>query len=752
MLPKFTIHATHTRMNEQSHSGRLIIVSNRLPFQLLEKNSKVVLKESDGGLVSALKSFFETDDASKFSSKWWIGSADFPEKRWEKFQRNPGAEEQSFDIEPIFIEPKIYNRYYNGFCNATLWPLFHYFPSYVEYDDQTFQSYETVNQIFAEHLLRFLKPGDTLWVHDYQLMLLPGLIREKITDISIGFFLHIPFPTYEIFRLLHRKWKEKIINGLLGADLIGFHTHEYVQHFLKSVRMILGYDHQYRTLHVGNRIVKVELFPLGIDYEKFHNAKDDPEVNEAKKSILKNFANKKVIFSVDRLDYTKGVTHRLAGFERFLERYPEWKENVVFVLVVVPSRQIISKYNERRRMIEEQVGRINGKYSTLQWQPIIYRYNHLSFPELCALYQASDIGLITPLRDGMNLVAKEYVASRVDQRGVLILSELAGAASEMGEALLINPFDNEEAAHAIHTGLTMPVEEQHTKLSSLQKRLQDYTVVHWVNDFIKQLNDVKVQQQVQATHHITPAVRNTIVSNFKAASKRELLLDYDGTLVPFARHPHEATPDKKLLRLLDLLSSDASTDVTIISGRDRLVLDEWFRDIPITLIAEHGASVRKADQHWSNEITIEQGWKTSIRPIVDLFVLRSPGSFVEEKEHTLAWHYRNVDPDLGFVRSRELLDNLFHLVHNSSLQIIDGNKVIEIRVTGIDKGMAAKKILTRTPHDFVLAIGDDKTDEDMFKALEGQAVTIKVGGGLTAAQYSLSSQREVIDLLHNLID
>jgi len=739
-------------MNEQSHSGRLIIVSNRLPFQLLEKNSKVVLKESDGGLVSALKSFFETDDASRFSSKWWIGSADFPEKRWEKFQRNAHEDQQSFGIQPIFIESKIYNRYYNGFCNATLWPLFHYFPSYVEYDDQTFQSYETVNQIFAEHLLSFLKPGDTLWIHDYQLMLLPGLIRAKQTDISIGFFLHIPFPTYEIFRLLHRKWKEKIVTGILGADLIGFHTHEYVQHFLKSVRMILGHDHQYRTLHVGNRIVKVDLFPLGIDYEKFHNAKHDPVVIESKNSIQKNFAEKKIIFSVDRLDYTKGVTHRLTGFERFLERYPEWKENVVFILVVVPSRQIISKYNERRRMIEEQVGRINGKYSTLPWQPIIYRYSHLSFQELCALYQAADIGLITPLRDGMNLVAKEYIASRIGQRGVLILSELAGAASEMGEALLINPFDNDEAAQAIFTGLTMPVAEQHTKLNLLQKRLQDYTVVHWVNDFMKQLSEVKELQHVQATHFISPSVRNQIVANFKAASKRELLLDYDGTLVPFARHPHEATPDKNLLRLLDLLSSENATAVTIISGRDRLILEEWFRDMPITLIAEHGASVRKADQSWSYELTVDQGWKASIRPIVDLFVLRSPGSFVEEKEHTLAWHYRNVDPDLGFVRSRELLDNLFHLVHNSSLQIIDGNKVIEVRVTGIDKGMAAKKVLSGTPHDFVLAIGDDKTDEDMFKALEGQAVTIKVGAGLTAAQYSLSSQQEVIELLQKLID
>jgi trehalose 6-phosphate synthase/phosphatase len=254
------------------------------------------------------------------------------------------------------------------------------------------------------------------------------MLREKVSDVTIGFFLHIPFPSFEIFRLLNRSWKEKILRGMLGADLIGFHTHEYVQHFLKTVRMSLGYDHQYRSVAVEDRIVRADLFPLGIDFEKFHSSVHQPEIAIQKKQVLENFADKKIIFSVDRLDYTKGITHRMVGFERFLEKYPEWREKVVFVLVIVPSRQFISKYSDRKKLIEELVGRINGSYSTLQWQPIIYRYNHLDFNELCALYQAADVGLITPLRDGMNLVAKEYIASCID-KGVLVLSELTGAAS-----------------------------------------------------------------------------------------------------------------------------------------------------------------------------------------------------------------------------------------------------------------------------------------------------------------------------------
>ncbi len=377
-------------MAEEDQSRRLLLVSNRLPFQLQEQGNTVTLKQSDGGLVTALKSYFEQEsNKDVFQDKVWFGSADFPKKRWRRFKQQ-GDGGSNFTVEPIFVEAKAYNKYYNGFCNATLWPLFHYFPSYVVCDQEFFENYEKVNAFFAEKLLEVIKPGDVIWIHDYQLFLLPQMIRDKVPDATIGFFLHIPFPSFEVFRLLHRPWKEKIVKGILGADLLGFHTHEYVQHFLKTVRMVAGYDHQYRVIALEDRVVKADLFPLGIDYRKFYDAGKDATVQEIKTEVFKNFQDKKIIFSVDRLDYTKGVTHRLSGFEQLLERYPEWKEKVVFVLVVVPSRQIISKYNERLKLIEEEVGRINGKYSTLSWQPVIYRYNHLNFDELCALHQSAD--------------------------------------------------------------------------------------------------------------------------------------------------------------------------------------------------------------------------------------------------------------------------------------------------------------------------------------------------------------------------
>jgi trehalose 6-phosphate synthase/phosphatase len=733
---------------EEKPASRLILVSNRLPFQLVEKSGKVSLRQSDGGLVTALKSYFERDSQNTFNQKIWLGSADFTEKRWQKYKES-NPEPPTFSIEPIFIDPKVYSKYYNGFCNATLWPLFHYFITYTVFDEDSFESYEHVNQLIADRLAEMVQPGDIIWIHDYQLFLVPDMLRQRVRDVSIGFFLHIPFPSFEIFRLLHRHWKEKILRGLLGADLIGFHTNEYVQHFLKTVRMTLGYDHQYRSVTVGNRIVKTDLFPLGIDFEKFHSARQQQEIVNKRDEILSNFGNKKIIFSVDRLDYTKGVTHRLQGFERFLEKFPEWHEKVVFVLVIVPSRQIISKYNERKRMIEELVGSINGKYSSLQWQPIIYRYNHLEFNDLSALYQAAHVGLITPLRDGMNLVAKEYVASCGEDGGVLILSELAGAASELGEALLVNPMEIDEVARAINEALTMPAADQTGKIKLMQRRLIEYDVQSWVVDFLNQMHEVK-RMQHENVKTLNQESIHELVINFQKANSRLLFLDYDGTLVPFARHPRDAKPTETVLNIVSRLAGNKRNHVTIISGRDSNVLSEWFGNTPVTLVAEHGASVRQISGEWEHLQGMDESWKQNIRPTLELFAKRCPGSFVEEKNHTLAWHYRNVQVDLGFMRSRELLDSLLHLVRNAQLQVIDGNKVIEVRVAGIDKGNAAKAIVEREKPDFTLVMGDDKTDEDMFSALQSSAITIKVGPGITSAQYVIPSQQEVIRLLELL--
>ena len=732
--------------------SRLIIISNRLPFSIEKNDGEVSIRQSSGGLVSAIKSYFERPDLQSggFTEKLWVGSMDAAEEDWQKAlqQNNLPAE---FTIEPIFPDDETYEAYYNGFSNSTLWPLFHYFPSIADYHKDHFEAYRTINQQFAEKVCELYKPGDVIWVHDYQLMLLSQMIRERLPEATIGFFLHIPFPSYEIFRLIPTKWKRAILQGVLGADLVGFHTHDYAQHFIQSCKMILKVENQFTNILYKERIIKTDLFPIGIDYQKFREAITDEGVIGVATSLEEKFFNQKIIFSVDRLDYTKGLEYRLDGYEEFLNQYPEWKDKVVFILNIIPSRDVIPAYMKRKSRIEEKVSTINGKFSSLHWQPVIYRYNHLAFEELCALYQVADVALITPLRDGMNLVAKEYIASCID-KGVLILSELTGAASELSEAVLVNPTDVEEVADSISTALTMHLIEQRSRLSYMQRRIADYNVFKWINDFLGCLQEAKDEQQGMKINLLKEENAQRIISDFAKAQKRCILLDYDGTLSPIQKMPSMASPTPELLDLLTQLCSDEKNEVVIISGRDAQTLEQWLGKLPMSLVAEHGAAVKMKGEEWKEQASMSTEWKERIRPIMQLFVNRCAGSIMEEKKSTLAWHYRNTHPDLGFSRSRELRNNLLQLTGNTPLQVIDGNKVLEVRLIGVDKGTTALNMIRTINPDFVLCIGDDTTDEDMFRSISGEGYTLKVGRGNTAAEYTILSQKDVFPFLRRFLD
>jgi trehalose 6-phosphate synthase/phosphatase len=442
---------------------------------------------------------------------------------------------------------------------------------------------------------------------------------------------------------------------------------------------------------------------------------------------------------------------RLEAYEALLQLYPEWKEQVIFIFNIMPAQDTIPGYKEQKKEIEEKVSSLNGRFSTMSWQPVIYLYNNLSFEELSALYQVADVALITPFRDGMNLLAKEFVASRTLQSGVLILSELIGAASELSEALLVNPIDCEEVAHAINKALIMPLPEQKQRINSMQRRLQEYDVIKWVDDFLEQLYKTKEEQKRQAIKLLTPKLIEKILQQYKNAEKRCILLDYDGTLSPFTPLPSDAEPDRNLAKLLTLLCSDKQNEVVIISGRDPDTMDKWLGTLPLHLVAEHGAFIKLKNGKWQQESVLQPTWKEQIRPMLQLFVTRCTGSFIEEKKNTLVWHYRNASPDAGFSRSRELLNNLIQLTANTSLQVIDGNKVIEIRQQGIDKGVTALKMVSIFKPDFIICLGDDTTDEDMFMALDTHAVTIKIGSSTTAAQYNIRSQADVAPFLQQLI-
>ena len=479
-----------------------------------------------------------------------------------------------------------------GFCNRTLWPLFHYFTTLARFEEEHWKEYQRVNRAFASALAEVLQPDDILWIHDYHLLLLPRLVRERFPHMPIGFFLHIPFPSYEVFRLLPRPWRAEIIEGLLGASLIGFHTHDYTRDFLTSVLRTAGYEHHLGDLTLGDRVVKVDTFPMGIDFARFAEMAATAETESRVAELRRNFQGRKVIFSVDRLDYTKGILNRLHGYDLFLKRHPEWHGKVVLIVSVAPSRIGVRSYQAMKQEMEETVGRIVGAHGNVNWTPLIYQFRNLSVEEIVPLYRLCDVALVTPLRDGMNLVAKEFIASRPDQTGVLILSEMAGASKEMGEALLINPFHLDDFARALEQALTMPVEEQARRNQFLQDRLRRYDVNRWADDFVQALLATQQTEAARSARLLTGKVSCALLKHYRSAASRILFLDYDGTLVPFASSPRLARPDSELLELLSRLGADARNDVVIVSGRSRRDLEEWFGGLPVALVAEHGIWLR----------------------------------------------------------------------------------------------------------------------------------------------------------------
>ena len=727
---------------------RLLIVSNRLPYQAEEKGEEIVFRQSSGGLVSAIKSYFEKYGNGKFEKKIWIGTPDFSAGNWEILKHQQTDNE--FELHPVFLDEKTYDDYYNGFSNSVLWPLFHYFSSFANFQQEQFEAYKKVNESFAAQIAETATDTDVIWIHDYHLFLLPAMLRKLRPNLTIGFFLHIPFPNYEIFRQIPRQWRKDILEGLLGSDMTGFHTIEYRRYFLEAVQMALNTDNDLGNIYYGTRVVKTDIFPIGIDNQKFSNAVKDDKTIKVKTEIRQSFANQKIIFSLDRLDYTKGVLQRLKGYERFLTENPEWHEKVVMILNVIPSRDQHAKYSERKLLIEQSLSAINGKFATYNWQPIVYFYQHLDFENLSALYQLADVALVTPLRDGMNLVAKEYVASQSAQEGVLILSELAGAANELSEALIVNPFDETEVAYAIHRSLILPIQERKQKMALMQKRLIEYDVQRWVDDFLNELEKAKELQESRSTVLLDNKNCRRIISKAKEADKRLYFFDYDGTLTPYSKHPALAEPGEEILKILSRLSSDKKNKVVIISGRDSTTLDKWIGALPLTIVAEHGATIKYQHGEWQSLLEYGSDWKKDILPVMELFAKRCNGSFTEEKQYSIAWHYRNAEKQLGFSRSRELIQNLSHILANTSLRVIDGNKVVEVRSANINKGVVARKIMQELNPSFTLCIGDDKTDEDMFEALQGDAVTIKIGMGGTAALYTIPQQQQVLPFLNTL--
>nr|WKE35568.1 TPS [Bactrocera dorsalis] len=755
--------------SEPVTKASLIVVSNRLPFVLSRdpKTDKLERKASAGGLVTAV-----CPVVIKGKGLWvgWPGihleDSNEPIPESNPTDQTPTAGLKSDQVVSVNINAAIFDSYYNGCCNKIFWPLFHSMPGRATFGAEHWHNYVTVNKHFAartiEALEKCLEQNKALdnntppiiWIHDYHLMLAANWIREKAEEkqlpCRLAFFLHIPFPPWDIFRLF--PWADEILQGMLGCDMVGFHIQDYCLNFVDCCQRNLGcrVDRNNLLVEQGERTVRVRPLPIGIPYDRF--------VTLAKTAgkLLKS-DKQKIILGVDRLDYTKGLVHRLMAFETLLEKYPQHKEKVSLLQISVPSRTDVKEYRELKEEVDQLIGRINGRFTTANWAPIRYIYDYVAQDDLAALYRDAAVCLVTPLRDGMNLVAKEFVACQINASpGVLVISPFAGAGEMMHEALLCNPYEVHAAAEVIHRALTMPEDERVLRMSRLRRRESECDVSNWMRSFLKAMGTLDVDDvgttimQPVTVDDFDDYLLKYIGYNHKLA----LLLDYDGTLAPIAPHPDLATLSPEIKNVLFKLSNHSDVYVAVISGRNVDNVKRMVGIEGITYAGNHGLEILHPDgSKFVHPMPIEYEDKVShlLKALQDS-VCRD-GAWVENKGALLTFHYRETPAELR----PAMIEKARGLIIKYGFKATEAHCALEARPpVQWNKGRASIYILrTSFGVDWserikIIYVGDDLTDEDAMVALKGMARTFRVTSSdivRTAADHRLPSTDSVYTLL-----
>ncbi|XP_017414416.2 alpha,alpha-trehalose-phosphate synthase [UDP-forming] 1-like [Vigna angularis] len=730
--------ATETnRQDERPGKQRLLVVANRLPVSAVRDGVESYhLEISVGGLVSALLGVKE------FDTRWigWAG-VNVPDEVGRRALTKALAEMRCI---PVFLDEEIVNQYYNGYCNNILWPLFHYLGLPQEdrlATTRTFQSqfdaYKTANQIFADVVNMHYEEGDVVWCHDYHLMFLPKCLKERNDKMKVGWFLHTPFPSSEIHRTLPSR--TELLRSVIEADLVGFHTYDYARHFVSACTRILGLEGTPDGVEDRGKLTRVAAFPIGIDSERFIQALELPEVQAHMKELKERFAGRKVMLGVDRLDMIKGIPQKILAFEKFLEENSHWRDKVVLLQIAVPTRKDVPEYQRLASQVHEIVGRINGRFGTLTAVPLHHLDRSLDFHELCALYAVTDVALVTSLRDGMNLVSYEFVACQASKKGVLILSEFAGAAQSLGAgAILVNPWNITEVAASIGYALDMPADEREKRHQFNFRHVKTHTSQEWAATFVSELNDTIVEAQLR-TRQDPPLLPNKVaVDCYKKSSNRLIILGFNATLTEpvdaLGRagqirelepklHPNLKGPLKKL-------SDDPQTTIVLLSGSNREVLDKNFSEFNMWLAAENGMFLRLTSSEWMTTMpeNLNMDWVDSVKHVFEYFTERTPRSHFELRETSIVWNYKYADVEFGKIQARDLLQHLWTgPISNASLDVVQGGRSVEVRTVGVSKGAAIDRILGEIVHnkgmtapiDYVLCIGHFLAkDEDVYKFFE----------------------------------
>ncbi|EWC45915.1 hypothetical protein DRE_04922 [Drechslerella stenobrocha 248] len=737
VAPKAPKPEPHSASGAQSGPG------TSYPPHAPEPDQDVVLSKQDRLALEEKLSLEDNDLGSRILPVWVVGDDDG-------------------DLKNGDVVLKDQSRWLN-YAQREIWPTFHYLlrePTDGRQERTWWTDYIKFNQAFADKILEVYKPGDIIWIHDYQLLLVPSMLRQKLTSAYISFFLHSPFPSSEFFRCMTKR--KELLAGILGSNQIGFQSYAYAKHFISSCTRVLGFESSGNGVDAYGAHVAVDVFPIGIDAAKVDEDSHNVNIDEKMQAIRELAAGKKIIVGRDRLDSVRGVVQKLRAFEMFLEIFPEWRDRVILIQVTSPS---VSEGPKVEHQVSELVTQINGTYGSIHFSPVQHFPQYLSQDEYYALLRVADLGLITSVRDGMNTTSLEYVICQKETHGPVILSEFTGTAGSLCDAFQVNPWDYRGVAEAINTCLSLSPAKREELHSKLYQHVTTNNVQNWTNSFLKGLlTNLASHDQSQAT---PPLDRQALLEQYKASSRRLFMFDYDGTLTPIVKDPQAAIPTDKIIRTIKKLASDPQNNVWIVSGRDQAFLEQWMGDIAeLGFSAEHGSFVRRPrESEWVNLTeTFDMSWQKDVMEIFQYYTERTQGSFVEQKRCALTWHYRRADPDYGAFQARECQSHLENTVMQKyDVEVMTGKANLEVRPKFVNKGEIAKKLVAEYSEDakpdFVLCLGDDTTDEDMFRALRRSqlpvehvfAVTIGASTKMTLASWHLQEPADVIDSVGLLI-
>ena len=742
--------------------SELVVVANRLPVdRKYQPDGSTQWVTSPGGLVTAMESVMR-----HAKSAAWVGWAGSADENLAPFQND------SMYLYPVQLSANEVEKYYEGFSNDTLWPLYHDVIANPNFHRTWWDVYVSANRKFAKAAANITAHGGTIWVHDYQLQLVPAMIRQLRPDVTIGWFNHIPFPPFELFAQLPKR--NSVLRGLLGADLLGFQRERDVANFSTCVRQLLGYkvnEHEIEVPELGleeDRTVKAQAFPISIDVSIYQDLANNEEIIQRAREIRKELGNpEKIVLGVDRLDYTKGIRHRLKAYGELLAEGSIDPSEVTMIQVATPSRERVDAYKQLRDEIELTVGRLNGDYAPLGRPAISYQHRTFDRQEMTALYMAADVLLVTSLRDGMNLVAKEYVASRYDELGVLVLSEFTGAADELRAATLVNPHDIDELKSAILHSLKLSEEEQQQNMHSLRRHVFDNDVQKWAKRFLDTLREISGDLRAENNKPLihlegndgpSAAEISKALASFVKNPRILVASDFDGVLAPIVAHRDDARALEPSLSALRKLASLEGVNVALVSGRSLSDLDsKTSMPSAVVLVGSHGAEVGAlpADMDAgvldASSLSMTDEKRDQLEAItsnLQKISRKYPGTEVEIKPTAAVLHTRNA---IGRGSANATEAALEYARSIRKAKVTPGKEVVEFSVIPTNKGEAISALARACAADAWIYLGDDVTDESVFNKAGKYDLSIKVGEGDTAAHYRIADPSAVQSLLEELV-